>query len=367
MNTSNAGPFGGNIHGNYPRNQWWVAATSDEITRDPKQRWILDYPVCLYRKQDGGVVALDDRCQHRWAPLSKGWLEGDDIICGYHGFRYCPEGSCVKVPTQNTQPARARVKSYPVMERAPLVWIWTGDPALSEGTSPPEIPWLNQPEWRGSHGYMKIAANYMLLKENVLDLTHFGYVHRKTFKIFDWNRAPEVTVEGNQVEFKLDFPPTPLAPVFQDITGFGSRPIARVNWGRYLSPALQHAGQDFTDPSPAIGARANVSFRVLHATTPVDPTHMHYFWFFAFDLPLTEEQITSVVAITLKGFAEDDEMISAVQDIISRDPRGPDYPEVMVATDRAAVQARRLLQKQMASEESTTEHRASRPAAAETP
>jgi len=299
--------------------------------------------------------------------LSKGWLEGDDIICGYHGFRYCPEGSCVKVPTQNTQPARARVKSYPVMERAPLVWIWTGDPALSEGTSPPEIPWLNQPEWRGSHGYMKIAANYMLLKENVLDLTHFGYVHRKTFKIFDWNRAPEVTVEGNQVEFKLDFPPTPLAPVFQDITGFGSRPIARVNWGRYLSPALQHAGQDFTDPSPAIGARANVSFRVLHATTPVDPTHMHYFWFFAFDLPLTEEQITSVVAITLKGFAEDDEMISAVQDIISRDPRGPDYPEVMVATDRAAVQARRLLQKQMASEQPTTEHSAPSPAAAETP
>ena len=347
MNTHKAGPYGGPIAPNYPRDQWWVAATTNEVTRTPMQRWILDYPVVLYRKEDGGIVALDDRCPHRWAPLSKGWLEGDDIVCGYHGFRYGPTGRCVKVPTQAAVPAKAYVRSYPIQERGPLVWIWTGDPQHAESALPPDIPWLHDEKWRGTHGYMDIAANYMLLKENVLDLTHFGYVHRATFKILDWDRAPDVKVENNQVEFNLAFPPGPLAPIFAELTGFGSKPIARVNWGRYLSPALQHAGQDFTDPEPAPGSRDKVSFRVLHATTPVNPSRMHYFWFFAFDLPLTEAQIEKVRALTIVGFAEDDAMISAVQQMMELDPRGTDYPEVLVATDRSAVQARRALASQL--------------------
>jgi phenylpropionate dioxygenase-like ring-hydroxylating dioxygenase large terminal subunit len=350
IDAAGAGPYGGGINANYPRNEWWVAATSNEITDQPKQRWILDLPVVLYRKQDGAVVALDDRCPHRWAPLSRGWVEGDDIVCGYHGFRYGPEGACVKVPTQAAKPARARVRAYPVTERPPLVWVWTGDPARSGDSAPPDIPWLYDPRWVGGRGYMEIAANYMLLKENVLDLTHFGYVHRNTFKILDWNRAPKVQVEGNQVEFRLDFPPAPLAPIFAEMTGFGSRPIERVNWGRYLSPALQHAGQDFTDPNPPTDGRAQASFRVLHATTPINPTRVHYFWFFAFDLPLTGDQVSRICELTIRGFKEDDDMISAVQQMIERDPRGADYPEIMVATDQSAVQARRLLQRQLAAE-----------------
>ena len=347
MNTHQAGPYGGPISPNYPRDQWWVAATADEVTRLPMQRWILDYPVVLYRKEDGGVVALDDRCPHRWAPLSRGWLEGDNIVCGYHGFRYGPTGRCVKVPTQAAAPAKAFVRSYPLLERGPLVWIWTGDPQHAERDLPPDIPWLHDEKWRGTHGYMDIAANYMLLKENVLDLTHFGYVHRTTFKILDWDRAPDVKVENNQVEFNLAFPPRPLAPIFAQMTGFGTKPIGRVNWGRYLSPALQLAGQDFTDPEPAPDSRDKASFRVLHATTPVNPSRMHYFWFFAFDLPLTEAQIEKVRALTVVGFAEDDAMITAVQQMMELDPRGTDYPEILVATDRSAVEARRALARQL--------------------
>src|SRR5437588_10765396 len=89
------GPYAdGRIGANYPRNQWWVVATSSEITREPRQRWVLDLPVVLYRREDGGPVALDDRCPHRWAPLSKGWLDGDELVCGYHGLRFAPEGNC---------------------------------------------------------------------------------------------------------------------------------------------------------------------------------------------------------------------------------------------------------------------------------
>jgi len=338
------GPFNGPIKANYPLDQWWVAATSDEVGREPLGRWLLDKPVVLYRKLDGSVVALDNRCPHRWAPLSKGWLEGDDIVCGYHGFQFCPEGSCVKVPSSEVVPPKARVQAFPVLERGPLIWIWLGDAErMADAPPPPDVPWMTEPGWALSKGHMEVEANYLLLKENVLDLTHFGYVHRNSFKITDWTRAPDVKVDDNHVEFRLDFPPKPLAPLFAAATGFGERPIARVNWGRYVNPALQLAGQDFTDPQPREGERANAAFRVAHATTPVSATRMHYFWFSAWDVPLTAEQLESFRLATVAGFKEDEDMLEAVQEMMRRDPRGADYPEVMVPTDQSAVQARRKI------------------------
>lgn len=338
------GPYPkGQIGANYPRNQWWVIASSAEITREPLQRWALDLPIVLYRREDGRPVALDDRCPHRWAPLSKGWLEGDELVCGYHGLRFAPEGKCVKVPTQAAVPAKACVHAYPLIERGPFVWIWTGDPTHAHESQPPAIDWIESAGWTTASGYMVAECNYMLLKENVLDLTHFGYVHRKTFKILDWDRAPKVTVEKGQVTFCLEFAPTRLAPIFGALTGFGDKPIARVNWGRSVSPAVHVAGQDFTDPAPTEAARSTASFRVLHATTPASPTRMHYFWMTGWDLPLTEAQREQMRQTTMAGFQEDKDMLEAIQAQMTRDPRGLAYPEVMVNSDQPAVQARRQL------------------------
>jgi vanillate O-demethylase monooxygenase subunit len=343
------GPYPqGQVAANYPRNHWWVIARAAEITREPLQRWALDLPIVLYRCEDGRPVALDDRCPHRWAPLSKGWLEGDELVCGYHGLRFAPEGQCIKVPTQTAVPAKACVHAYPLIERGPFVWIWTGEPGRAGDSEPPAIDWLEKEEgWSVLGGYMAAECNYMLLKENVLDLTHFGYVHRKTFKILDWDRAPAVKVENGQVEFRLDFPPSRLAPIFAAVTGFGEKPIARVNWGRSISPSLHLAGQDFTDPRPATGERGSAAFRVLHATTPISPTRMHYFWMAAWNLPLSEQQCEQMLRTTLAGFQEDKDMLEAIQAQMIRDPRGLAFPEVMVNSDQPAVQARRQLQRHL--------------------
>jgi len=347
------GPYpSGRITANYPRNQWWIVATGNEISREPLQRWVLDLPVVLYRREDGTPVALDDRCPHRWAPLSKGWLEGDELVCGYHGLRFAPEGNCIKIPTQAAVPSKACVHAYPLIERGPFVWIWTGDPARSGESQPPAVDWIEQPGWSVLGGYMEVECNYMLLKENVLDLTHFGYVHRKTFKILDFTRAPEVKVDGKEVEFRIEFPPTRLAPIFGATTGFGEKPVARVNWGRSLSPALHVAGQDFADGNAEPGQRSTAAFRVLHATTPVSPTRMHYFWMAGWDLPLTEQQRDKMLETTLAGFAEDKDMLEAIQVQMTRDPRGLAYPEIMVNSDQSSVQARWQLRRQLDQEES---------------
>ena len=111
------------------RNCWYVAAWDHEVTRmNLLRRVLLDEPVVFYRTEDGRPVALADRCCHRHAPLSRGRLRGDALECPYHGFTYDPSGACILVPGQANIPPGARVRSYPVVERYNLVFIWTGDP-----------------------------------------------------------------------------------------------------------------------------------------------------------------------------------------------------------------------------------------------
>ena len=80
------------------------------------------------------MVALDDRCCHRAAPLSMGRIEGDDIRCMYHGMKFAADGKCIQIPGQDIIPAKLGVRSYPVVERYNMIFIWTGD---AEKADPP--------------------------------------------------------------------------------------------------------------------------------------------------------------------------------------------------------------------------------------
>ena len=89
-------------------NCWYVAAWDHELI-DGKllARTLLEQPVLLYKGDSGKVVALDNRCCHRGAPLSKGRLEGDCVRCMYHGLKFDPSGKCVQIPGQDSDPRQA--------------------------------------------------------------------------------------------------------------------------------------------------------------------------------------------------------------------------------------------------------------------
>src|SRR4029079_9356586 len=77
------------------RNAWYVAAWTHEI--EPGRlhaRTIIDQPLVIYRTSDSGIVAFEDRCPHRFAPLSMGRLEGDALRCMYHGLKFSADGRC---------------------------------------------------------------------------------------------------------------------------------------------------------------------------------------------------------------------------------------------------------------------------------
>jgi phenylpropionate dioxygenase-like ring-hydroxylating dioxygenase large terminal subunit len=89
------------------RNAWYVAGWSHELEAGRiLARVIIDQPLAIYRKTDGQVVVLEDRCCHRFAPLSMGRLEQDDLRCMYHGLKFAPDGRCVEIPGQKLIPRR---------------------------------------------------------------------------------------------------------------------------------------------------------------------------------------------------------------------------------------------------------------------
>lgn len=334
---------------NYPYNCWWVAGFSNEIGRELLGRWLLDIPVLLYRSEGGGAIALENRCPHRGAPLNLGCLKGDSVQCGYHGFLFAPDGTCTDVPSMKSPPASASVRSFPLIEQPPFVWIYLGDPdRMAEVPPPPPLAWTSDAAFSLVHGRMDIAANYMLLKENVLDLTHFGYVHGKSFKITDWVDPPRFSSEGDTTTYRQMFTRSPLPPVFAEPLGLPTgTPFDRENFGSFVSPALQIAEVDFKHPdSGAVAGR----LRISHATTPVDNSHMHYFWLLGRDYGTSPTQLAELETLTKIGFAEDAAMIEAIQAMVDRDPRGNDAPEITVKMDTAGVQARRIVARWMAKE-----------------
>ncbi|MGF6905408.1 Rieske 2Fe-2S domain-containing protein [Paraburkholderia sp. GAS348] len=100
-----------------PLNQWYVAAWSNEVTREPMERMLLDETVVMYRNPAGEPIAVAGKCLHRGYPLSKGLLIGDEIECGYHGLRFQPNGACSLIPSQNVIPKGCKIKAYPVAGR----------------------------------------------------------------------------------------------------------------------------------------------------------------------------------------------------------------------------------------------------------
>ena len=331
---------------NYPHANWWVAAYSAEIGLTPVQRWLLDRPVVLYRAASGAVVALDDRCPHRWAPLSLGKVHGDDIACGYHGFRFGPDGRCVLIPTQASVPNVARVRSYPVVEAAPFVWIWTGDAdAAAAASPPPALDWAVDPGRVTATGSMQLACNYMALKENVLDLSHFAFVHENTLAVTDWIRAPDVEKSDAAISYRQDFIDMPLPAHYGVPTGIGcERAVNRRAWGSYLSPGLQTAGVDIEDPDAGNGAAIEFSLRICHATTPIDAGSCHYWWYFSQDYGHAEGAVEALKVRIEAAFLEDKVILEATERLVQRDRRGADYLEISVGCDRAGIETRRRVQ-----------------------
>src|SRR5436190_22179122 len=140
------------------RNAWYVAGWSHEFAPGAiHARTLIDQPIALYRTADGGLVALEDRCCHRFAPLSLGRLEQDDLRCMYHGLKFAPDGRCIEIPGQPMIPPAARVRTYPAAESGAWIWIWMGDAAAADPKLIPYTTAEEDPDWHVRTGTLDYA------------------------------------------------------------------------------------------------------------------------------------------------------------------------------------------------------------------
>ncbi|HEX4504357.1 MAG TPA: Rieske 2Fe-2S domain-containing protein, partial [Alphaproteobacteria bacterium] len=153
----------------YLLNTWYAAAWSEEITAGALfARTIAEQALVLFRDDMGGLVALQDRCPHRFAPLSLGLLEGTTVQCRYHGLRFDRTGSCIANPHGPIAKSHI-VRSFPVIERHTLIWVWLGDKALADpGTIPDMAYHDNVSATAFNKGYLHAAAGHHLMVDNIL-------------------------------------------------------------------------------------------------------------------------------------------------------------------------------------------------------
>jgi len=122
----------------------------------------------------------------------------------YHGMLYDPDGRVVEIPGENRIPARARVRSYPIVERHDWIWVWMGDAARADASSIPPAVGLSDPDWILGHGQMDYAAEARLICDNLCDFSHLSYVHAQSFGASEtWAKSrPRVTALDRGVRFE---------------------------------------------------------------------------------------------------------------------------------------------------------------------
>ncbi len=335
------------------RNAWYVAAWTHEI--EPGRihaRTIIDQPLVLYRTADG-IVALEDRCPHRFAPLSLGRLEGDALRCMYHGLKFAPDGKCIEIPGQKLIPQSACVRRFPLRVVGSWVWVWMGDADKADAAAIPPSLALDDPAYLLQAGQLDYDAHYLLIDDNLLDLSHLSFAHEKTLGM-DMPQWADLRPRMSPIDRGLRFERwhTGHRP-----RGFMKKLGETVDvWTTYdfVFPGIFLQRTAFFPAGTAEESgrkapeRKPLFYRIdEQAVTPVGPRKSRYFYAVgtrAHDID--PDKLGRLYAVTTTAFHEDKRIIEAQQTLIDLEP---DRAMLPTSLDAGPTQFRKLVETMAAS------------------
>jgi phenylpropionate dioxygenase-like ring-hydroxylating dioxygenase large terminal subunit len=324
------------------KNTWQVAGFASEIKHEILARRFCNEPVILWRTQAGEAVAMEDRCPHRRAPLSIATLHGDEVRCGYHGMGFNKDGKCVHVPGQDSAPGNALVRTYPLVERYRLIWIWLGDASLADPALVPDLHWMDHEGWVSSDGYHQMKANYRLVTDNLLDLSHETYVHKETIGNGAVADAPvQVKLDrGRIIRAHREMPNIDPPPFFAHCLNYTGK-INRWQIAIYMPPGM-HMTEAAVHP---VGTPREKAFlmRALHLLTPETDDTTHYFWGVCRNFRIDEPELTASIYKGVRHTFDEDKFVLELQAARLREDGDPPVPMATIKVDAAPIQGRRLL------------------------
>ena len=339
------------------RDAWYIAAWAHEVGEAPLARTILGEQLVLYRDRTGKAGALEDRCCHRGTPLRFGTVVEGGLQCGYHGMVFDCSGGCVSIPGQARIPPRAKVRSFPLVEKDEFLWIWMGDPEKADTARIIDYPFHNDyKKWPHRHEVYHVKSSYKLMVDNLMDMTHLAYVHKSTIGGSKASTHVEAKTKVtpketglHYIRWMLDSPPP---PTYTKAVAFVGN-VDRWQEFEFLAPS------NIVQWSGALDARRNAqedrdqdggfSLRLFHGLTPETESTCFYFWStcngYRQDDPQATQQLFDEISM---AFKEDKVIVEAQQAML--DATGEERL-VDIHSDTARVHMRRTLERMQKAEE----------------
>jgi len=307
---------------------WFPVARVVDVTEKPLAVTLLDLELVVYRTPTGIHVGRD-LCPHRGVPLSMGCVEGEHLMCAYHGLRFATNGKCVKIPAQPEiqPPAKFKVAMFPVEERYGLVWTCL----MPDGEAKiPAMPsWTDESFQQILPPTVDIEGSPGRQVEGFVDVAHFAFIHHEAFA--DRNNQTVPAYETVETDFGI------RTEYWSSVSNYPKKL-------QHLAPPGFRWLRVF-EVHPPFTAQLTVHFpnngllNILNIASPVSARKTKLF------VPITRNfdkngSLEDVYAFNAQVFAED-------QAIIERQ-KPEDLPldslaEVHFAADRTSVGYRRLL------------------------
>lgn len=335
-------------------NAWYAIGWDTDIGRSLSSYMICGIPVVAYRRADRQVAVVQDSCWHRGLPLSMGKLVGDEVECAYHGLRFAKDGRCTFVPGQDVVPASACVRSFPVVEKHRLVWIWPGDPELADPASVPNLFWLDDPSWSCEGNSLEFACDYRLLLDNLMDLTHETFVHGGSIGHSALLDAPFDVKQDESGVTLSRWVSGSKAPPFLDMQlrlaqGLAeSGPVDRWQIIHFEAPNIVDIDVGVAPVgtgAPEGDRSSGVSGRVLNIITPKTASTCYYHFAFVRSFHPESRELDQEIKQAVTGiFAEDKAILEAQQRVIDMNP---DIRLRDLKIDSGSVRVRRLIERRL--------------------
>lgn len=344
-------------------NYWYPVAWSHQLKQGhvlPVTIW--QQAIAVFRSTQGQLHALEDACPHKGVALHNGLVQGEHLLCPYHGWEFNGQGDCVGIPyfPSDQKLPCARARSYPIQERYGIIWVFPGVAEPAEPVPLPEVPEYDDPDWLAVPIPGHFQAHFSICNENTMDVFH-GFLHRD---IQGWFDPQLLNLQQTDAEVRADYQVsyrgwlTKFLGLSESGSGVTTRKIAiHYRYPHYYN-ALEGVSRMYLMRLP-VGPTETRSFSLLFLKVrlpqwlvePFRPLLAQFIWHFL-----------------LKKFLDQDiEMMESEQRTYCRD-RDRRYVEVnpaIIALQRVVLKQYALFQSSIAEGHLTTPSRPASPSATE--
>lgn len=333
------------------RNAWYPVAWSHQLpTGALLSLDVIGEPLLLLRPEGRAPAAVSNLCPHRGAPLALGQATADGVRCGYHGLSFDSSGRCTDNPHGDRRvPPALALRTYPLVERHTLLWAWMGEAPADEAALP-DFSLMDERDdglFRGRDSIV-MQSNYLLLADNLLDLSHANYLHEG---LLGWpahsNAEVGVRQEGASVVVTRSMQAVPVPRMHDLLFRNDGAPVDMWNEIRWQLPScltLLHGVGAARTRDPAY------EFTAVHLLTPADEDRTHYLFGIVRPRATQErpELDAQVAEARRHAFENQDRVMLEAQHALLR--RSPGFKPTMLGLDAASVRMRRIVEQRMAAE-----------------